>query len=116
MPGMEYIVRPFLPSSIRLPAPPEGESEFAPNVVVALAQQGSAVTFAWSSSASLTPGKTKYKEVERTTKKVRVENPDDPSQFVEVDRVKKITVANEDSAKEKLTWTFKPPAADGTSF
>ena len=93
MPGLEYIVRPFLPSSIRLPAQPEGESEFAPNVVVALASKGNAVTFSWSSSANLTSDT--IREVKRTNKRVKIENPDDPSQFVEVDRATKIELRSE---------------------
>jgi hypothetical protein len=108
MPGLEYVVRPFQKQQVALPATIEDEAADAPNVVVALASKGNAVTFAYSFASSAGVGN-KFTEVERTSRRVRVENPDDPSQFVEVQRAKKITVANEDNPDDKLVWTFKEP-------
>lgn len=107
MAGLEHVVRPFQTERVSLPAGGPRRQVDAEGVVCHFVGDGNAKTFSFSFSTSVSGGGTKFKEVERTTKRVRIENPEDPNQFVEVDRVKKIVVGNEDDPKEKLTWTLK---------
>jgi hypothetical protein len=108
--ALEYVVRPFQRQTVSLPTAIESETAQASDVVVHAASRGNVKTFAWSFQASSEgPPGGKYKEVERTTKIVRVENPDDPTQFVNVERAKRITVANEDDPQEKVIWSLMDP-------
>ncbi len=46
----------------------------------------------------------RFNEVKRQTKKVRVSNPDDPSQYVDVDRINKLTMRD---TKTGELWTWE---------
>jgi hypothetical protein len=108
MPSLEYVVRPFQLQQVSFPVLLETESIIADPVVVHLAHLGGAVTFPWSNSLSES-NSSNYREVSRQTKTVRVENPDDPSQFVNVERTKQITVGEEQNPKNTVSWTLNDP-------
>jgi hypothetical protein len=109
MAGLEYVVRPFQTERVSLPGGGGNRRQVDSEAVVChFVDDGNAKTFSFSISQSVSGGD-KFKEVSRKTKRVRIENPEDPEQFVVVDRVKKITVGNEDNPKQKLTWTLKEP-------
>lgn len=51
--------------------------------------------------------KSKWEEKSRATETVRVENPDDPAQFVDVERIKRLVMRNSDTGEEfewKMNW------------
>lgn len=46
----------------------------------------------------------RWNEISRSTKKVRIENPDDPSQFVEIEQITNL-VMQDSVTKETWTWS-----------
>ena len=104
----ESTVRPFqvlgfTPATIV----PEG-TEAAEPVVCAFVSKGGAKTFNWSfSTSSTSPTNDTYRELSRVNERVKVTNPNDPDQFVEVDRVKQVTLFNETDPSLKRVYKFK---------
>lgn len=107
----ERIVRPFqttpnTPAPIAAIVPPDEELE---NVILQLGKEGSVKTLQGSSSASSSSfSKTESKEVTRETSERRVENPDDPSQYVMVEDTDKIeTESGKQDTYEYRTIEFE---------
>ena len=96
--SIERIVRPFQINNVftaRI-APPVQPAE-EPSDLVHLEWEGSAATSYSEEPAPGTMGITvewKEDEERRVTETVRVENPEDPSQFVEVEKYKEATFKN----------------------
>ena len=110
MTNLEQIVRPFQTGELFSPfSQPTGRGRPAIEpVLVSIGKGGDAQTFSYSNhfhgeSGDIQGGK--FKEIKRTTKKVRVENPDDSEQFVEFKRVESVLLKNEKS-DEKFKYTF----------
>jgi hypothetical protein len=92
---MENTIRPFapvdfIPAISNLPARvPDGIVECKLG-----GSGGTTTTFTFEGSGFETIKSEQYKESNRASTKVRVENPDDPSQFVEFCRADKITLTS----------------------
>jgi len=56
----------------------------------------------------------KHKEVSRETKPVRVENPDDPEQYVDVDQTEKMTLDKTVPAEKQNSATKDATSTEGT--
>lgn len=106
MSNLEYIVRPFQTKVISLPTTIELESEDAAAVEVRLVAKGNAVTYPFSFAVNSAPSDT-LREISRTTKKVKIENPDDPTQFVEVERATKIELRDENDPQRVAVRHYK---------
>lgn len=93
--SFERIVRPFQTTPFNPAIRPAliDVDEVLENVVLLIGQEGEVKTLQGSDSASQSAfTKTESKEVTRTTTERRVENPDDPSQYVVVEDTDKIEV------------------------
>jgi len=91
--SLERIIRPFQTHDV---SPPQrvtvAEDADASDVVLAIGVVGSAKTFNGSESGSITTYQdVKIKEKERETETKHITNPDDDSQFVDVELIKKLT-------------------------
>lgn len=110
MSELENIVRPFQRPNTTLPYRIfDGTEKVAENVVLAIGIDGEGKTFNESFSESITTYADKeQKELHRETETKRIKNPDDESQFVDVQIVKKLTTeegAGKDYQKTTLTLT-----------
>lgn len=107
---VERIVRPFQDSPVTPPLIVRGGTEFAPPIAVVFAAKDGAKTFPWSLSVSTESTVTteKYRETSRKSDRVKIRNPDDPNQFVEVDRVRQMKLASESDPKLTRQYSFKP--------
>ena len=109
MSALERIVRPFQRSGVSYPTrmfdPTRTESE---DTVLMLGKEGSTKTFNESFSSRVTTYKDQeIKEQSRQTEKKRIKNPDDESQFVDVENIKKLVTEQGEGAKyQKSTYTF----------
>jgi len=112
MASFEYLVRPYQSPS-RVNPVLDAESVLADNVVVDLNATGGFKSFPFSVSITGHKSGTKYTELSRKTKKVRVENPDDASQFVEINRVQEITLGQEDEPDKNKRQIFKFKDVEG---
>lgn len=110
MSSLEQIVRPFQRTGISYPTriydPTAKETKDA---VLMLGKEGSTKTFNESFSQRVTTYKDQeIKEKSRVTEVKRVENPDDASQYVDVEIIKKLTTEQgEGSRYQKSTYTFE---------
>jgi hypothetical protein len=110
MSTFDKIVRPFQSPTVTYPtrifdptrAPVEAEID------VTYGDDGNAKTFQCSFSENITTYKDeKIKEKSRETKKKRIENPDDSSQFVDVELINKLTTTKGTGKKyQKSEYEF----------
>ena len=109
MSSLERIVRPFQKSGVSYPTrifdPTRRETEDA---VLMIGQEGSTKIFNESFSSRVTTYKDQeVKEQSRETETKRIKNPDDESQFVDVENIKKLVTEQGEGAKyQKSTYTF----------
>ena len=109
MSTLEQIVRPFQRTGVSYPTrifnPTQKPAEDA---VLMLGKEGSTKIFNESFSQKVTTYKDQeIKEKSRETEKKRITNPDDDSQFVDVENIKKlVTEAGEGSKYQKSTYSF----------
>lgn len=106
---VETIVRPFAPSDVfnaRVLPPVQPPLETKPDITV---NYGNPITL------QLAPigitnlfGGVKLTEKSRTTSTVRVTNPDDATQFVDVQRIESMVLTDEN--KQAHNFTFNNPA------
>jgi hypothetical protein len=106
---LEQIVRPFQRTGVSYPTrifdPTQKPVEDA---VLALGREGSTKTFNESFSQRVTTYRDQeIKEKSRETETKRITNPDDDSQFVDVENIKKlVTEQGEGSKYQKSTYNF----------
>lgn len=91
--SLERIVRPFATTDV---TPPQRIIDptvvVVPNLLLQIGMVGATKTLNGSFSATIDAySDDAHKEIARTTEIKRVTNPDDPSQFLEVENVKKLT-------------------------
>jgi hypothetical protein len=109
----DNIVRPFQSPQVNYPAIPSrsGGGGAAPSddVDLTFGLEGKAKIYNCSFSTSVnTYVDTKTKEIDRTTHTKRIENKDDPSQFVDVEVVDKLSVESGKQKKyQKTEYEFK---------
>jgi len=108
---LEKIVRPYMPPPVFsgtpiAPSQPKQPSEA--KLVITGTLPGDYITM----ESGFAGGKTETKQDDNDKKankkekeKVRVENPDDPDQYVVVERIKKLTMTDQGTGK-KTTWDF----------
>jgi hypothetical protein len=94
MTGLELLVRPFETKDVTPPKRIIGAEKTVDPVDVSIgASGGTAFVFrAFSVIEFKTEDSFTYKEIERKTHTKRIENPDDPTQFVEVERIDQISL------------------------
>lgn len=106
---LEQVVRPFQTKQVTYPArvfdttqPP------AADVVVLIGQEGATKLFNESFSESTTSYKdVTSKEKSRTTETKHITNPSDPSQFVDVELIKKLSVEQgQGRTYQKIDYEF----------
>ena len=110
MSNFENIVRPFQSPQVSYPTRIfDDTTAAAENPVLELGKEGSSKVFQESYSASNTTYKDqKSKELSRETEKKRIENPDDPAQYVDVENIKKLVLEQGKGSKyQKVEHEFK---------
>lgn len=115
--NLESIVRPFQSPDYSLPATgPRDPGQPLPTIVLTVGEEGQGYTFNGSESGTLSSYMdASHKEVSRETHVNRVTNPNDPSQFVDVEVIDKLTVrGNTGKQYEQTQYQFKnnPPNPD----
>lgn len=112
MTSLEKIVRPFQTNNIRPNFPRVGPPSLpADTIVIEIGKEGSIQKLNGSYSASgtsYTEGTSS--EFERTVQEVRIENPDDPTQHVDVDVVTglKVVQTTEEGQTRELSTKLAP--------
>jgi hypothetical protein len=109
----ERIVRPFQARTVA-PAPvlpaPGSTTAAVPNVELKFGAVGETKTFNGSESHSMsTFCPTAVRETARETHTKRVENPDDPTQYVNVEVIDKLTTSENNGLKKTTTFKNDPP-------
>ncbi len=110
--NLESIVRPFQSPGYTLPAiRPQDPTQPQQTILVVIGAEGQGYTFNGNESGSLSSYMdASHKEVSRETHVNRITNPSDPSQFVDVEVIDKLTVAgNTGKQYEKTQYQFKNP-------
>jgi hypothetical protein len=109
MSALERIVRPFQRTGVSYPTrifdPTQKQTDDA---VLMIGKEGSTKSFNESFSSRVTTYKDQeIKEQSRQTETKRIKNPDDESQFVDVENIKKLVTEQGEGAKyQKSTYTF----------
>ena len=108
---MELIVRPFQTRNVTPPTIVPGTASAPEPVSVTLGGSGSKTfRFSYSESAELgQAAQDSYKEIRRTSKTIKITNPDDEDQFVEFKRAEKVTLANTTDPSRKRSYKFTYP-------
>jgi hypothetical protein len=112
--AIELIVRPFQTKSVTPPTVVTGAAGAESPVTVTIGGTG-VKTFSWSFTESVQGSEAKsgkFKEIKRTEEKIKITNPDDEDQFVEMQRIKDLMLANEKTPDDKRKYTFKYPSKD----
>lgn len=106
--NFESVVRPFAAETIS-PAARTLSDVVAPGVIACSlgGAGGRTVSWSFSNTGSVVPSKTeRYRESSRSSVKRKVENPDDPSQFVEFCQATKINLSPDKEVGTPRTSTF----------
>jgi antirestriction protein len=109
MSALEQIVRPFQRTGVSYPVRIfDPTQKAAEDAVLALGKEGSTKTFNESLSQRVTTYQDQeIKEKSRETEVKRVTNPDDDSQYVDVENIKKlVTEQGEGTKYQKSTYSF----------
>ena len=107
MSSLERIVRPFQSKDVTPPQRILGPSE-APvdNVLIQCGQAGSTKTFNSSYSSTITSYvEGKHRELTRETSVKRITNPDDETQYVDVELINKLKTSGVNG--QETTFTYK---------
>jgi hypothetical protein len=105
MPNLESVVRPYAIQGVN-PPKPQVEGPNAPEQAILEFGGSGASVFTVALSAftevvTIEP----HREISRTFDVVRVKNPDDPKQFVDVESLRKVTLQNVSTgAKREITY------------
>lgn len=95
--SLEKVVRPFQsgdPFTARRLTPVKQRATEDEEDVVVLWGDGISSTYTAFAVSGLVGGTVNYTEKSRVTSTQRIENPDDATQFVDVERIEKLTMAN----------------------
>jgi hypothetical protein len=107
---LELTIRPFQSPEVTPPrVVPEGTKRDDPVNVSMGKEGGKTFDFSYSFSGQSKSSSDNYKEVSRRTETRRIENPDDPDQFVEIRRATEIKLVNEGDPKLKRRYRFNYP-------
>lgn len=112
--SLERTIRPFQLPAVTPPALVLDDTKQSDPVAVSLGREGGKTfDFSYSFSGSVHSATDSYKEVSRRSETRRVENPNDPDQFVEIRRATEIRLVNENNPSLKRRYRFNYP--DGNS-
>lgn len=116
MTALERLVRPFQTGNIRPGTIATGNPQLPGDaIVLEFGREGSTQTFTSSiSSQSSSYSEVEHWEVERTVQEVRIENPDDSTQHVDVDVVLNSKTADKDGDKYTETNNKLAPLPAGS--
>jgi hypothetical protein len=106
---LEQVVRPFQTKQVTYPARVfDTAQSAAADVIVMIGQEGATKLFNESFSESVTTyADVTSKEKSRSTEKKHITNPDDDSQFVDVEIIKKLSVEQgEGRTYQKVNFEF----------
>jgi hypothetical protein len=106
MTSLELLIRPFQSRNVTPPRRIIGAEKTVDPVNVSIGSGGgTALVFhAWTVFEFKTEDSFTYKEVSRKTDTKRIENPDDPSMFVEVERIVEIVLRNKLKPEDKRIY------------
>ena len=109
MTSLELLVRPFQSKDVTPPKPIIGAEKAVDPVNVSIGSGGgNALVFrAFTVIEFKTEDSFTYKEIDRKTHIKRIENPDDPSQFVDVERVDQISLRHKLKPDDKRIYDLK---------
>lgn len=109
MTSLEFLIRPFQSKDVTPPKRIIGAEKTVDPVAVSIgASGGTAFVFsAFSVIEFKTEDSFTYKEIDRKTHIKRIENPDDPSQFVEVERIDQISLRHKLKPDDKRIYEIK---------
>ena len=108
--SLERTIRPFQLLTVTPPALVLDDTKQSDPVAVSLGREGGKTfDYSYSFSSSVHSATDSYKEVSRKSETKRVENPDDPDQFVEIKRATEIKLVNENDPKLKRKYSFHYP-------
>jgi len=110
---LERIVRPFQTNDVfnarRLPISQAVSGETPPEIQMTWQGAADGTYTEEAPPGALSIEVTEWRETDRKTEKVRVENPDDKEQFVQVERIKRMTFQN-DTTGEQMRMQFNWPS------
>jgi hypothetical protein len=110
MTSLELLVRPFQTRNVAPPKRIVGAERTVDPVSVSIGSPGgNALVFhAWTVfEFQIKDDEFTYKEIDRKTQIKRIENPDDPSQFVEVEYIQEITLRNKLNPDDMRIYEIK---------
>ena len=109
MTSLELLIRPFQSKDVNPPKPIIGAEKSVDPVAVSIGSSGgTALVFrAFAVIEFKTEDSFTYREVERKTHIKRIENPDDPSQFVDVERIDQIALRHKLNPDDKRIYQIK---------
>ena len=105
--SMERIVRPFVVGEVftaRFLTPSEQPAVTVPEDVVTEWGKGNDTNYDRFSLSGIVGGKVNYTEKDRVTQTVRITNPQDDQQFVDVERIQKLRMASEQG--QEINFNF----------
>lgn len=106
--GLERLVRPFeTPRPAPRPRAPEGDGDGEEQAVLEWAARTrvNAAIVPGANWAIVPVAEEEYEEVERVVEEERIENPDDPSQYVIVETVKEISWTDQAGVTHRYVLT-----------
>ena len=107
--NLEQIIRPFQDRDITPPKVVIGSRKEIEDIHVSFGGPGEKVFgFSLWSSTELGATANDYKEIKRTTVTKRVENPDDPDQYVDVKNTTNLYTRNKVDPDKKFNIDLKP--------
>jgi len=111
--SLERIVRPFQSRDVTPPQRILNPSEpAADNVLIQCGQSGSTKTFNSSFSSTITSYvENKHRELSRETHVKRITNPDDETQYVDVELIDRLKVSGVNA--QEATFTYKNKSNGG---
>ena len=113
--SLERTVRPFQLPAVTPPALVLDETKQSDPVAVSLGQDGGKTfDYSYSFSSSVRSATDNYKEVSRKSETRRIENPEDPEQFVEIRRATEIKLVDEEDPRQKRRYRFRYPDSSST--
>jgi hypothetical protein len=108
--SLERTIRPFQLPAVTPPALVLDDTKQSDPVAVSLGREGGKTfDYSYSFSSSVHSASDNYKEVSRKSETRRIENPDDPDQFVDIKRATEINLVNENDPSLKRRYRFHYP-------